>query len=158
MTLKQRVAAIGMTLAVISGVTVAGAAANSANADSQGHSCKRQLDSTVQTYLRTTDRRDARGFNALLHRDVIGVLPGGTVFDGRTEFASFITTFFARKDWTQTFELKRRVADCSTGFVLFDSVYAEPAAGYEQKLAIGLTFTREHGRWQLLGDQNTEVA
>ena len=50
------------------------------------------------------------------------------------------------------------MADCSTGFVLFDSVYAEPAAGYEQKLVIGLTFTREHGRWQLLGDQNTEVA
>jgi hypothetical protein len=157
MNLKQRVAVIGMTLAVIGGVTDAGAAANSANADSHG-SCKRQFDTTVQTYLRTTDRRDARGFNALLHRDVIGVLPGGAVFDGRAEFAAFIDTFFARTDWTQTFELKHQVADCSTGFVLFDSVYAEPAAGYEQKLVIGLTFTREHGRWQLLGDQNTEVA
>lgn len=155
MTVKQRVAAIGMTLAVIGGVTVAGVAAH---ADSQGTSCKRQFDATVQTYLRTTDRRDARGFNALLHRDVTGVLPGGAVFNGRAEFASFIDTFFARKDWTQTFELKRRVADCATGFVLFDSVYAEPAAGYEQRLVIGLTWTREHGRWQLLGDQNTEVA
>ena len=57
------------------------------HADPQSHGCKRQFDSTVQTYLRTTDRRDARGFNALLHKDVIGVLPGGAVFDGRTEFA-----------------------------------------------------------------------
>lgn len=155
MTLKQRVAAVGMTLAVLGGVTVAGVSARADSATGPG--CGRQFDSTVQTYLRTTDRRDARGFNALLHRDVIGVLPGGTVFNGRAEFASFIDTFFARKDWTQTFELKQRVADCSTGFVLFDSVYAEPAAGYEQKLVIGLTFTRAHGRWQLLGDQNTEV-
>lgn len=146
-----------MTLAVIGGVTAVGATVNGASADSQGHSCKRQFDSTVQTYLDTTDQRDARAFNALLHRDITGVLPGGTVFNGRAEFASFINTFFARKDWTQTFELTRRVADCSTGFVLFDSVYAEPAAGYEQKLVIGLTWTREHGRWQLLGDQNTEV-
>lgn len=156
-SLKHRAIAVGMALAVLGGVTVAGATAN-ADSESHGSNCKRQFDATVQTYLRTTEERDARAFNALLHRDVIGVLPGGTVFHGRTEFASFITTFFAREDWTQTFELKRRVADCSTGFVLFDSVYAEPAAGYEQKLVIGLTFTREHGRWQLLGDQNTEVS
>lgn len=153
MTLRKSALVLGMTLAVLGGVTDAGAAT-----ESRGHGCERQFDATVATYLRTTDQRDARGFNALLHRDVIGVLPGGAVFDGRAEFASFIDTFFAREDWTQTFELKHRKADCSTGYALFDSVYAEPAAGYAQKLVIGLTFTREHGRWQLLADQNTEVS
>lgn len=116
------------------------------------------FDAAVQTYLRTTDQRDARGFNALLHRDVTGVLPGGVVFNGRTEMAAFIDSFFARTDWTQTFDLKRETADCETGYVLFESVYAEPAAGYSQTLMIGLTWTRERGRWLVLADQNTEVS
>lgn len=46
---------------------------------------------------------------------------------------------------------------CSTAYVLFDSVYAEPAAGFRQELAIGITWTREHGRWLVLADQNTEA-
>lgn len=157
MSIRHHAVATGLALAVLGGVTDAGADTG-ADTGKGGPSCVRQLDAAVETYLRTTDRRDARGFNALLHRDVTGVLPGGAVFNGRAEFAAFIDTFFARTDWTQTFDLKRRVADCSSAFVLFESVYAEPAAGYEQALVIGLTWTREHGRWQLLADQNTEAA
>ena len=71
--------------------------------------------------------------------------------------AAFIDGFFARTDWTQSFDLKRKVADCDNGFVLFESVYAEPAAGFSQTLMIGITWTREHGRWLVLADQNTEV-
>jgi len=146
--------AVGLAL-----VAVGGATAGSASAASHpGNGCGRQFDSAVSSYLRTTDARDARGFNALLHRDVVGVLPGGTVFDGKAAMAGFITSFFARTDWTQSFDLKRKVvADCESGYVLFESVYAEPAAGYSQKLMIGITWTREHGRWLVLADQNTEV-
>lgn len=155
MTLRTRVAAVGLTLVAVGG-GVAGTASAAGHAD---NGCGRQFDAAVQTYLRTTDARDARGFNALLHRDVVGVLPGGTVFDGKAAMAAFVDSFFARTDWTQTFALKRKVVgDCETGYVVFDSVYAEPAAGYSQQLVVGLTWTREHGRWLVLADQNTEVA
>jgi hypothetical protein len=50
-----------------------------------------------------------------------------------------------------------RTATCTTGHVLFESVYAEPAAGFSQTLMIGVTWIREHGRWLVLADQNTEV-
>jgi uncharacterized protein (TIGR02246 family) len=150
--MSLRMIAVSVVAFVLAGT---GSAAASGPTGSKGN-C--HFDAAVQTYLRTTDQRDARGFNALLHRDVTGVLPGGVVFNGRTEMAAFIDSFFARTDWTQTFDLKRETADCETGYVLFESVYAEPAAGYSQTLMIGLTWTRERGRWLVLADQNTEVS
>lgn len=151
MSLRTRIVAVGLALAAIGGVTTIG------TASAAGNGCGRQFDAAVRTYLHTTDNRDARGFNALLHREVVGVLPGGTTFHGKREFAAFIDGFFARTDWTQTFTPRSRAANCDTGYVLFESVYAEPAAGYSQQLMIGLTWTREHGRWLVLADQNTEI-
>ena len=152
MSLRTRIAAIGLALAAVGGGTAAATAATDA-----GAGCARSFDAALRTYVRTTDERGARGFNALLHRDVTGVLPGGAVFSGKRELAAFIDRFFSRTDWTQTFAEQRRSADCDTGYVLYESVYAEPAAGFSQTLMIGLTWTREHGRWLVLADQNTEV-
>lgn len=158
MTPRTRVAAIGLTLAAIGGGITGTASATTAAGGPPDSGCGRQFDAAVAGYLLTTDARDASGFTALLHRDVVGVLPGGTVFDGRPAMAAFVDSFFARTDWTQTFALRRSVVTgCETGYVVFDSVYAEPAAGYRQKLVVGLTWTREHGRWLVLADQNTEV-
>lgn len=152
----MRILAIGLVAAaVVLGTSAAASAEPTATETASG--CGRQFDDAVQTYLRTTDDRDAAGFNALLHNDVTGTLPGGYVFNGKAEMAAFIDRFFARTDWTQTFDLKRRDADCQTGYVLFESVYAEPAAGFAQTLMIGVTWTREHGRWLVLADQNTVV-
>lgn len=154
MSIRQRAAVAGVALAVLAGLATPASASGSAGR----HGCERGFEAAVDRYLSTTEDRDAAGFNRLLHRDVTGVLPGGTVFAGRAELAGFIDGFFARTDWTQTFSLRRKeVHGCATGFVLFDSVYAEPAVGFSQRLAIGLTWTREHGRWLLLVDQNTEV-
>ena len=153
MSVRHRLAAVGLALVTLG---VLGAPASAATGGGAG--CARQFDAAVGRYLSTTDDRDAAAFNRLLHEDVVGILPGGTVFTGKAELAGFIDSFFARTDWTQTFSLRHKAVDgCSTGFVLFDSVYAEPAAGYHQQLAIGLTWTRENGRWLVLADQNTEV-
>ncbi len=80
------------------------------------------------------------------------------MFSGKAEMAAFVDGFLARTDWTQTFTEVRRTASCDTGYVLFESVYAEPAAGYVSPLVIGLTWTREHGRWLVPADQNTAVS
>ena len=95
MSLRRKIAAAGLAVAAVAGGTAAAAAA-------PGTGCARQFDAAVAAYVHTTDRRDARGFNALLHRDVTGVLPGGAVFGGKREMAGFIDRFFARTDWTQT--------------------------------------------------------
>jgi len=120
--------------------------------------CERQFHEAVREYVETTDDRDAEGFNALLHPDITAILPGGIVFAGKEETAAFIDQFFARTDWTQSLTVRRTTVDgCATAFVLFDSVYAEPASGYRDDLVIGITWTREHGRWLVLHDQNTVV-
>lgn len=153
MSLRTRITAVGLAALAIGGGTTAASAT-----PGHGGGCARQFDAAVATYVRTTAERDARGFTALLHGEVTGILPGGAVLSGKREFAAFIDGFFERTDWTQTFDERRRTADCASGYVLFESVYAEPAAGFAQTLMIGVSWTREHGRWLVLADQNTEVA
>lgn len=145
---------------LITGLTALGGpvAAGAAPAErGGGHTaCERKLDEAVETYVRTTDDRDAPGFNALLHRDVTAVLPGGYTLLGKDEVADFIDGFFARTDWTQTLEVRHTaVAGCDTAVVLFDSVYTDGDGAVP--LAIIVTWTYEGGQWEVLVDQNTVV-
>jgi hypothetical protein len=118
--------------------------------------CARQFDRAVRAYVTTTDRRDAPGFNALLHPDVTIIFANGGVLSGKPDSAAFIDDFFADPGWTQTFtELRRRVEGCRTGFVLFDSVYSVPAEDRASPLVIGVTFTYAHGRWLVLHNQDS---
>jgi uncharacterized protein (TIGR02246 family) len=156
MKLRQRAAVVLAAVAAISSGLVAGSPAPASQGKAIG--CERQFHEAVRTYVATTDARDAEGFNALLHPDVTAILPGGTVIAGKQETAAFVRQFFARTDWTQSLIVTRTsVQGCATAFVLFDSVYAEPATGYQDNLMIGITWTRERGRWLVLHDQNTVV-
>ena len=115
---------------------------------------KRSFDRAVTAYVETTDERDADGFAALLHDDVTAIFANGGVLYGKDQTMGFIGPFFEAPGWTQTFdELTRHVEGCRSGFVLFDSVYTED--GTEVPLVIGLTFTREHGRWLVLQNQDS---
>ncbi len=120
-----------------------------------GHrGCEREFDRAVAAYVETTDERDVDGFAALLHDDVTAIFANGGVLYGKDQTMAFIEPFFETPGWTQTFtELTRHVEGCKSGFVLFDSVYTE--AGTEVPLVIGLTFTREHGRWLVLQNQDS---
>ena len=122
---------------------------------SGGHrSCEREFDRAVAAYVETTDERDADGFAALLHDDVTAIFANGGVLYGKDQTMAFIEPFFETPGWTQTFtELTRHVEGCKSGFVLFDSVYSE--AGTDVPLVIGLTFTREQGRWLVLQNQDS---
>lgn len=156
MTSRRRIVALGLALTV-AGAATAGTATAADRTQPSAH-CARQFDAAVRTYVDTTDRRDAAGFNRLLHEEVTGVLPDGSVFAGRAEMADFVNRFFANTTWTQTFTpVRRAVSGCDSAVVLFESVYAEPAAGYRQNLMIGVGWTRENGRWLVIQDQNTEV-
>ncbi len=154
--------ALSTTLAatVITGLAALGApvAADAAPTERGGDhaGCERKFDAAVQTYVETTDDRDAAGFNALLHADVTAVLPGGYTLVGRGEVADFVDAFFARTDWTQTLEVRHTaVAGCDTALVLFDSVYTDGDGAVP--LAIIITWTYERGEWKVLVDQNTVV-
>ena len=118
--------------------------------------CARQFDRAVDAYVRTTKRRDAAGFNALLDRDVTIILANGGVVSGMPAVAAWIRDFFADPGWTQTFaELDRHVLGCQTGFVLFDSVYSVPADNRVSPLVIGVTFSYRHGQWLVLHNQDS---
>ena len=118
------------------------------------HGCERDFDRAVAAYVETTDERDVDGFAALLHDDVTAIFANGGVLYGKDQTMGFIEPFFETPGWTQTFtELTRHVEGCKSGFVLFDSAYTE--AGTEVPMVIGLTFTRERGRWLVLQNQDS---
>jgi uncharacterized protein (TIGR02246 family) len=135
--------------------TGSGTSAPSALADRTAH-CARDLDRAERQYVRTTERRDADGFNALLDRDVTLILREGEVYDGKAEFAAFIEEFFADPGWTQTFAVRKKVVKgCSTAFVLYDSRFRDPGDGVDLQLVIGLSFVRRDGRWLVLHNQDS---
>lgn len=131
------------------------AAAGSASAVQAGNArCLRQFERAVQTYLDSTHSRDVKSYQKLLAPGYTIVLPGGTVFAGRRPAEAFIARFFARTDWSQTFQQTSQSVDgCRTGLVVFDSVYTDEDGPVP--LVIALTWTYRGGHWQLLTDQNT---
>ena len=133
-----------------------GAVPASSFASASARRCARQFDAAVQAYMSTTQRRDATGFNALLHPDVTIIFANGSLLVGKRDSAAWIRDFFADPGWTQSFtELRRQVEGCRTGFVLFDSVYAVPAENRSSPLVIGVTFTYAHGTWLVLHNQDS---
>lgn len=120
-----------------------------------GRGCERDFDRAVRAYVETTDERDVDGFARLLHDDVTAIFANGGVLYGKEQTMGFIEPFFGTPGWTQTFEeLTRHVDGCRSGFVLFDSVYTEGSAVVP--MVIGLTFTRERGRWLVLHNQDSD--
>jgi uncharacterized protein (TIGR02246 family) len=152
---RRRTAAI--TAACLALVISGGAAAATAGGRSDRTArCARDLDRAERQYVRTTERRDVDGFNALLDRDVTLVLRQGEVYDGKAEFAAFIEEFFADPSWTQTFALRKKVVKgCSTAFVRYDSRFRDPDDGVDLQLVIGLSFVHRDGRWLVLHNQDS---
>lgn len=138
------------------GAAYAGPVDHDRGVPAQERFCARQFDRAMSAYVRTTERRDARGFNALLAPDTTVIFANGGVLRGKHEVAEFITDFFTDPGWTQTFKpLTRHVEGCRSGFVLFDSVYSVPAEHRVSPLVIGVTFTYQHGRWLVLHNQDS---
>jgi uncharacterized protein (TIGR02246 family) len=118
--------------------------------------CAKSFDRAVDAYVQTTYDRDADGFAAVLHDDVTAIFATGDVLYGKDQTMGFIEPFFANPAWTQTFdELTREVRGCSTGFVLFDSVFTPSAGAEPEPLVIGVTFVFERGRWLALHNQDS---
>ena len=118
--------------------------------------CAKAFDRAVDAYVQTTHDRDADGFAAVLHEDVTAIFATGGVLYGKAQTMDFIEQFFAAPDWTQTFdELTREVRGCSTGFVLWDSVYTPSPGADPEPLVIGVTFVFERGRWLALHNQDS---
>ena len=158
---RRRTAVIAAACLAL-GIPGAAAAATGGATSAQGAGtdrtarCARDLDRAERQYVRTTERRDADGFNALLDPDVTLVLRQGEVYDGKAEFAAFIEEFFADPSWTQTFAVRKKVVKgCSTAFVRYDSRFRDPDDGVDLQLVIGLSFVHRDGRWLVLHNQDS---
>lgn len=167
MSRARTVSRIAVTAALAAAVTAVPAAASTATASSSwagvptstSHrpGCVKQLTHAVRAYIRTTDQRDARGFERLLANDYTAILPGGTVLAGKAAGSAFIDRFFARTDWAQTFsETRRAIEGCRTALVVFNSTYTDEDGAVP--LVIGLSWTYRDGQWLVLQDQNTVVS
>lgn len=119
--------------------------------------CARQFDVAINKYVGAHPIRDVDQLASVLSDDWTVIFPDGELLIGKEEGLDWVRNeFFSDPSWTQSFdEIRRVVHGCSTGFVLFDSIYEQP--GYRTHLLIGLSLTYENGRWLVIQDQNTRV-
>ncbi|MBB5787053.1 YybH family protein [Jiangella mangrovi] len=159
MKIRARIALPAIAVLAAAALPAASHADAGAEASSTGlphRLCAKAFDRAVDAYVQTTYDRDAEGFAAVLHEDVTAIFATGDVLYGKDQTMGFIERFFAVPDWTQTFdELTREVRGCSTGFVLFDSVYTPSPGAHPEPLVIGVTFVFERGRWLALHNQDS---
>lgn len=138
---------------------LAGGAASQAATESSGRAtgCERKFDATIDKYTGSHPIRDVDMLASTLHDEWTVIFPDGELLLGKEEGLTWVREeFFNDPSWTQSFtEIRRVVRGCSTGFVLFDSIYEQP--GYRSHLLIGLSLTYEHGRWLVIQDQNTRA-
>jgi hypothetical protein len=155
---------IAAPLVLLMSVLVGGSAATSATPDASrsdshraAHGCAWKFDRTIDRYVGSHPIRDVDMLASTLHDEWTVIFADGELLVGKEEGLAWVREeFFSDPSWTQSFtEVRRVVRGCSTGFILFDSIYEQP--GYRTHLMIGLSLTYERGRWLVIQDQNSRV-
>ncbi|HZC27976.1 MAG TPA: nuclear transport factor 2 family protein [Actinopolymorphaceae bacterium] len=127
--------------------------------DGYSSSCADDLDRTLERFTTTLLGRDLEGYMRLWDDDAVLILNSGRIITGKAGIREFYVGFFDLPGWTETFdEVSRQIFDCQTAYVVDNVLFEIPESGVRSPLAVSLTFTREHGRWVVVGEHITGVA
>jgi hypothetical protein len=153
-------APVGLMMTMLVGGSATQAASESGQAPDPkraGWWCEHSFDRTIDRYVGSHPIRDVDMLASTLHDEWTVIFADGELLVGKEEGLAWVREeFFSDPSWTQSFtEVRRVVRGCSTGFILFDSIYEQP--GYRTHLMIGLSLTYERGRWLVIQDQNSRV-
>jgi hypothetical protein len=126
--------------------------------DAVAAGCARQFDAAQRADMESFRDFDAETFRAVHHPQAVTVFASGAVRYGIDAIMAALAPHFANRQavWAWT-ELYRVVDGCSTAFILYDTTYDIPAAGFHQHALIGVTYTRVGNKWLAVADQGTPL-
>lgn len=118
--------------------------------------CERLFDTAQRTDMESFRDYDAATFRDIHTPDAVTIFASGAYRIGIDAIMTALAGHFAGREatWEWT-ELHREVKGCETAFIIYDTTYTLPSAGFRQRARIGVTYTFERGRWLAVFDQST---
>lgn len=118
--------------------------------------CERMFDTAQRIDMESFRDYDAQTFRDIHTADAVTVFASGAYRIGIDAIMAALAGHFAGREaiWEWT-ELHREVKGCDTAFIIYDSTYTLPSAGFRQRARVGVTYTFERGRWLAVFDQST---
>lgn len=118
--------------------------------------CAAQFERAQRIDMEAFRDYDAETFRAIHHPDAVTIFAGGAVRYGIDAIMTALGPHFTSRNaiWGWT-ELYRVVDGCESAFILYETTYDIPAAGYHHRALTGVTYTHRHGKWLAVADQST---
>lgn len=153
---KTRIAAMATALAAAAVVAVPTAASASGDGHRSEARCARQLDQANHGFDEAFFGRNLDAFMAYYREDATVIYFNGTRPYTKAEARENSTRLFADTTWTASFTvLRKTVQGCHSAQVIEDGHFTR--AGTTYHFLVGLSWVRQHGRWQVALDQATAL-
>jgi ketosteroid isomerase-like protein len=120
------------------------------------------FDAALNTHLAAIEKRDWAAYESTLTESdtLTFILPNGRISKSSAEFKKSTQAWLADRDWSWSYRILSKTSNASTGVAVLEVKYADKnEAGVEYSLhyLLSLVFSKEHGGWKLIHDQNTLV-
>jgi ketosteroid isomerase-like protein len=119
--------------------------------------CARQFDETVTRFDDAFLGKRLDEFVSHYHRDATTISTAGDVTTTNAQIRDNFAGLFTL-DFTAVFPtIKKNVEGCTTAVIVSDFTLDVPSLNFHAHFINSLTWTRVHGQWKVLNDQNTPV-
>jgi hypothetical protein len=151
--LRHLLLAVGLVIA-LGGVSAASASDPAGSDAAEG--CARQFELAQKTDMESFRDFDEETFRAGHDPRAVTVFASGAVRFGIDAIMAALHPHFVNRNavWSWT-ELYRVVDGCKSAFILYDTNYDIPSAGFHQHALTGVTYTHVGNRWLSIADQGT---
>lgn len=138
--------------------SAAGAARAEPEADAVAAGCAQQFEVAQRMDMESFRDYDAATFRAVHHPEAVTVFASGAVRYGVDAIMAALASHFANRQaiWAWK-ELYRVVDGCKTAYILYETTYDLPAAGFHQRALTGVVYTHVGNRWLAVADQSTRL-
>ena len=156
---KYGVALAGLALAGLMAVPAAAASPTTGDGvdNASNRVCERQFNQTVRRFDDAFLGKRLDEFVSNYHKDATTISTSGDVTTSKEEIRQNFAGLF-ELDFVANFHpIRQAVEDCKTAVIVSDFVLDIPSLDVHLHFVNSLTWTREHGRWQVLIDQNTPI-
>lgn len=118
--------------------------------------CEAKFDEAQRTDMESFRDYDADTFRAIHTDDAVTVFASGASFIGIDAIMTALRNHFERREavWSWT-ERYRSVQGCKSAFILYETTYAVPRVGFNQRALTGVTYVFRRGAWYATADQST---